>query len=467
MTSRSVWPSPLRSAATQPFPWTAGFACDRPLTSAKRPPPTFSKRALRGSPPFRLPSGGVRVGVRVDDEEVESAVVVVVQPAEAASHHRVDVIGGSEAEVVLREVHPGLPCNVGETDPGEPLRGRSEQRSTRFRRRNDRDRPAAADMRNEPAAFRSHLQLECLVQRCWRLPSDQGAPGPRIARKLHRACQPGNRDRSALAVTRFEMDVHLIDPIRRHFDRAALCRVDLASQRIQFVADRGTSDGARSPPDQGRGLRLEVGDEVGCDPACRLPAEHGLDLARRQNRHLGKPPRVFEQRDGGRGPRSGPGAGDRARVGDERHGAERDESAPVEMDARHECQQRSRCADDRERAEERHLCPELGLRRRDQQHAEQADRDRVDDATPRRLGRRLRVGDHEEQEDQDLRRGDEHPPEVVPGDRAEVPARGERVAEAHQHGERSGEGHPEGDCDHDQAKADQDRQAAADDDRER
>ena len=37
----------------------------------------------------------------------------------------------------------------------------------------------------------------------------------------------------------------------------------------------------------------------------------------------------------------------------------------------------------------------------------------------------------------------------------------------HQHGERSGEGHPEGDCDHDQAKADQDREAADDDDRER
>ena len=285
-------------------------------------------------PAALLPPGRVGVGVGVDREEVEPAVVVVVEPAEAAAHHRVDVVCHPEAEVVLGEVQPSLPRDVGEANAGKPLCGGGEQRGACRRRRNYRERPAAADMRDEPAAFRSRLQLECLVQRCWRLPSDQGARGPRIARKLHRACQPGNRDRPALAVTRFEMDVHLIDPIRRHFDRAALCRVDLASQRVQFVADRGASEHAGSSRDQGRGLRLEVGDEFGCNPACRLLLEHRLDLARRQDRHLGEPPRVFERRHGGRGPCPDPGPCDRARVGDECGGAERDEDPPVEMEPR-------------------------------------------------------------------------------------------------------------------------------------
>ena len=58
------------------------------LTSTKRPP-TLWKSALRGRPPLLRPAVVVDVRVRVDDEEVEPAVVVVVEPAEAAAHHRV------------------------------------------------------------------------------------------------------------------------------------------------------------------------------------------------------------------------------------------------------------------------------------------------------------------------------------------------------------------------------------------
>ena len=85
-------------------------------------------------------------------------------------------------------------------------------------------------------------------------------------------------------------------------------------------------------------------------------------------------------------------------------------------------------ADDRQRREQRHLRPVLGLHRRDQQRAEEADRERVDPPPARRLRRRPRVGDHEREEDEHLRREDEHLPEVVVRDRAEVPVRGERVA---------------------------------------
>ena len=56
----------------------------------------FEESATRQAA-LRCPSAGVRVGVRVDDEEVESAVVVVVQPAEATPHHRVDVIAWSRS----------------------------------------------------------------------------------------------------------------------------------------------------------------------------------------------------------------------------------------------------------------------------------------------------------------------------------------------------------------------------------
>ena len=64
-----------------------------------------------------------------------------------------------------------------------------------------------------------------------------------------------------------------------------------------------------------------------------------------------------------------------------------------------------RAAQTRVRAPEQgDLRPELGRRRRDQQHREQRDRDRVDPAAGPLLRDRLRVGDHEEEEDQDLGR---------------------------------------------------------------
>ena len=51
-------------------------------------PCTFSKSSLRGRPPCVLPIRGVGVRVRVDGEQIHPAVVVVVEPADAAAHHR-------------------------------------------------------------------------------------------------------------------------------------------------------------------------------------------------------------------------------------------------------------------------------------------------------------------------------------------------------------------------------------------
>ena len=54
----------------------------------------------------------------------------------------------------------------------------------------------------------------------------------------------------------------------------------------------------------------------------------------------------------------------------------------------------------------------------------------------RPAGHGLRVGDHEEQEDQDLGRGDDDPPEVDAADRRERPVRGHAVARRGEHARR-------------------------------
>ena len=56
-------------------------------------------------------------------------------------------------------------------------------------------------------------------------------------------------------------------------------------------------------------------------------------------------------------------------------------------------------------------------------YGKHADRNRVDTPGRGALGVVFGIGDHEEQEDEDLGRRDEHPPEVGVRDRAEVPAR--------------------------------------------
>ena len=76
---------------------------------------------------------------------------------------------------------------------------------------------------------------------------------------------------------------------------------------------------------------------------------------------------------------------------------------------------------------------ELGPLRRDQQRRQQADADRRRHAGRSAARDRLRVGDHEEEEDQHLGREHEHPPEVRARDRAEVPARGHLMAAEREH----------------------------------
>ena len=74
----------------------ARFACD--ARSRRRSARPCSRRGRSGEAASGLPRLGVRVRVRVHGEEVEAAVVVVVEPAEAAAHHPVHVVRHAEPE---------------------------------------------------------------------------------------------------------------------------------------------------------------------------------------------------------------------------------------------------------------------------------------------------------------------------------------------------------------------------------
>ena len=104
---------------------------------------------------------------------------------------------------------------------------------------------------------------------------------------------------------------------------------------------------------------------------------------------------------------------------------------------------------------------------RDQQRAEEPEGDRVRDPSRRVARRRFRVGDHEEEEDEDLGRCDQNEPEAEACDRPEVPPSRHRVAAEREHADPSGERHPERHGDPEQLEPRQDQETARDDDSER
>ncbi len=112
--------------------------------------------------------------------------------------------------------------------------------------------------------------------------------------------------------------------------------------------------------------------------------------------------------------------------------------------------QRARPAHDRECGEQRDLGPELGraAARSGAPRSTRPPRHRRGGRYARRD--RLRVGDHEEEEDEQLGRGHQHPPEIPAGDRPEVPARRHRVAARGEHPDARREHQPEEDGDPEQ-----------------
>ena len=188
----------------------------------------------------------------------------------------------------------------------------------------------------------------------------RAAPGLRVAGQLHRARQPGDRDRSALAVTRLEIDAACgragtpalsIGPALA----ASIWRVERSRVRRRSRPSDGAFGRRATAPRSASGGRRRGRLRSGVPPS---GSSSVWTPARLQDRRSREAAPVCSSGAAAVAGRAGiPAPAIAPRVGDERHGAERDESAPVEMDARHECQQRPRCADDRERAEERRPSP--------------------------------------------------------------------------------------------------------------
>ena len=122
-------------------------------------------------PPCSQPVAEVVVRIRVDGEEVEPAVVVDVDPADAAAHHRGHVHRRPRAEGVLLEVDPdrrGDVLEVGAADAGGDELGR----------RAGRDRLGRAAARADDDVARPvELELERARERRRRCPVNATAAG--------------------------------------------------------------------------------------------------------------------------------------------------------------------------------------------------------------------------------------------------------------------------------------------------
>ena len=353
-------------------------ACPRRAGDVHEPPVVVAEQCAARQAAVLVPCADVGLGVVVHDEQVEPAVVVVVEPAEPAAHHRRRVGRDAEAEGALPEIEADLLRDVRQANAGEACRRRPLRRGAGLRRGRQCNRPAAADVRNEPAAP-VLLELERLAEAHRRVAPHYARRHVLVGGQLPSPPEGGDRDCRALAVAGLEPDAHRVETICGDGDRAACRRADLSAQRGQLVADRHAGERRRAALRQRHGLEAQGGDEVTGDPARRLSVEHGLHALRRKDRDLRQTAGLGER--GGR--RVRPGADsrrcDRPGVDHQRGRAGRDELRPAEPRERHVLEQRPCCGDDRERAEDGDLAPELGPCGGDQKGGQQADRDGVDE----------------------------------------------------------------------------------------
>ncbi len=297
-----------------------------------------------------------------------------------------------------------------------------------------------------------------------------------VGQRRHLPAERGDHRRRRLADRLLQLQADRRDAVALDDERPARGLRDLRLQPGEVGAAGGAGRLRRIAPAE-RGLEEpEVGHRVARDLLSHLRGDRDdTDRVLDVERHA-----AAEGAAGERGHRPGRAAGgdDERREGRRARGGEDAERrAPVAEGGRppaaaelpprqcllREEDDRPRGADDRQRPEQRHLGPELRLHRRDEQRAEEADRDRVDLPAAPRLRRRLRIRDHEREEDEHLGRGDQHLPEVAVRNRAEVPVRRERVAAQSQDAERARECEPEEDRDLEHAHLRQHDEGARDD----
>ena len=324
------------------------------LADILEPTADVAVEPARRQPAAGLPPGDVRLGVRVDRVQVEPAVAVVVEPADATAHHRGLVARDAEAERLVAEVEP---------DPRRDVR-QAERRLQRRRRRHDLPCRFPADPAHE-VAVADELELE----------GRRGVPGVAalhdvsgeapVRRGLTRARERRDDGRRALAVAADETEADALRPIRRHVDGADACRVDPCPEIVE-PRSRRTSTGPRAVScPQRLDCVLEIDDEVARDSAAGGVVGR-RDALRGEDRDLWDGAAVERRGDGRSGSRRDAGndnGADRGRDG-ERHGDEPRPPAwrrePREHASRLEDKDdRARGADDRERGEHGHLRCEL------------------------------------------------------------------------------------------------------------
>ena len=161
-----------------------------------------------------LPGVGVRVGVRVDDEQVLPAVVVVVEPADPAAHHCPIVVRHPVAEGALPEVEADLPGHVAEAKTA----GARLQLAGRLccRRRRGLGR-ARGGHDQEPAA--ALLQLEGMGERHQGVLADGQGRQPAVDGALDRSGGACDHRRRPLVLPGLQLEAQPVDAVGRHLDR--------------------------------------------------------------------------------------------------------------------------------------------------------------------------------------------------------------------------------------------------------
>ncbi len=192
----------------------------------ERAPDVVEERAA-GQSTVLLPATSIRIGERVDDEQVEPAVPVVVEPADTPSHHGGQVVGDSEAEGSLAEVEPDLRRDVLEPNIGERACGAYDRSMNGSQRRRRRRRSSDSDDDVVPL-LESHLEglLEgrrVVSKRELRWPA---AIDGDLLDALDRGKDPGRR----LARSARQGQAHPRDSIARDGDRPAGGRSDLLAE---------------------------------------------------------------------------------------------------------------------------------------------------------------------------------------------------------------------------------------------
>ena len=287
----------------------------------------------------------------------------------------------------------------------------------------------AVDACHEPAAAEVELEVDRLVVGGRPVTADDLRRTLHVGRQLLRAIELRDGHRGTLAGAGRVVDGHVVESIRRDDDRPRGCRPDLSTELRQPGERRRSRQRLHIASRKRSRLEFEVRDQIRRHPAGGFGVECAGDALRLLNRDRRQPPCEGERLERVRRAGWDPGRDQAGAVERECADADQGEAGAAQADRGCEAlQERPRGADDHECAEHGDLAPELGVRRRNQDHREQADDHRVDDLGRPARGNRPRVGDHEEEEDEDLRRGDEHPPEVRAGDRPDVPARRHRVS---------------------------------------